>query len=58
MILIERNAAATVYAVFYQAGRNDPDNLRLELITADPNRIVCRIHAPSGPREYGIPALR
>jgi hypothetical protein len=58
MILIERHAAATVYAVFYQAGRNDPDSLRLELITADPNRIVCRIHAPSGPREYGIPALR
>ena len=58
MLLVERRAASTIYAVVYQAGNGDLPQLNLKALDNIDDRLVYQVSGPWGNRRHLIPRLR
>ena len=58
MLLVERRAARTIYAVVYQAGNSDLPRLKLNALDNIDGRLVYQVSGPWGKRRHLIPRLR
>ena len=58
MLLVERRAASTIYAVVYQAGNKDLPELHLKAFGDADGRLVYQVSGPWGNRRHMIPRLQ
>lgn len=58
MVLVERHAAATVYAVVYQAAKRQLPTVRIEQLEDAADRMIFKLSGPWGRREHSLPRLR
>ena len=58
MLLVERRAASTIYAVVYQAGRGILPEIHVKALEDMDGRLVYQVSGPWGNRRHLIPRLR
>lgn len=58
MVLIERRAAATVFAAVYQAGKEQLPEILIKQVEAGPRRLGFQVTGPRGQTRHVVPRLR
>ncbi len=58
MLMVERRAASTIYAVVYQAGNKDLPELHIQALGDADGRLVYQVSGPWGNRRHLIPRLQ
>lgn len=54
MLLLERRAAKTIYAVLYQAGRKELPNFKIKFLNQQNGKLIYQINGPGTKRKHAV----